>query len=87
VLNGILWILRTGAPWADLPTRYPSHQTCRRRFQRRVRAGVLRTVLEILAQALHDEGYLNLQQSTRWLVLTPRAAAFEAARFPPATSR
>ena len=26
VLNGILWILRTGAPWADLPGRYPSYQ-------------------------------------------------------------
>src|SRR4029453_17637649 len=24
VFNGILWILRTGAPWADLPDRYPS---------------------------------------------------------------
>ncbi|PLX51018.1 MAG: hypothetical protein C0611_09470, partial [Desulfobacteraceae bacterium] len=23
VLNGILWILRTGAPWKDLPPRYP----------------------------------------------------------------
>ena len=23
VLNGILWILRTGAPWKDLPDRYP----------------------------------------------------------------
>ena len=63
VLNGILWILRTGAPWADLPDRYPSHQTCHRRFQWWVRAGVLRTVLEILAQALHDEGYLNLQEA------------------------
>ncbi len=28
VLNGILWVLRTGAPWADLPERYPSYQTC-----------------------------------------------------------
>jgi len=28
VLNGILWMLRTGAPWADLPERYPSYQTC-----------------------------------------------------------
>jgi transposase len=27
VLNGILWVLRTGAPWADLPERYPSYQT------------------------------------------------------------
>jgi transposase len=26
VLNGILWVLRTGAPWADLPERYPSYQ-------------------------------------------------------------
>lgn len=25
VLNGILWVLRTGAPWADLPERYPSY--------------------------------------------------------------
>ncbi|MEO6443583.1 MAG: transposase, partial [Gemmatimonadaceae bacterium] len=28
VLNGVLWILRTGAPWKDLPDRYPSYQTC-----------------------------------------------------------
>ena len=31
--NGILWILRTGAPWKDLPQRYPPYQTCHRRFQ------------------------------------------------------
>jgi transposase len=24
--GGILWILRTGAPWGDLPDRYPSYQ-------------------------------------------------------------
>ena len=33
VLNGVLWVLRTGAPWADLPRRYPPYQTCHRRFQ------------------------------------------------------
>jgi len=27
VLDGILWVLRTGAPWADVPNRYPSYQT------------------------------------------------------------
>jgi transposase len=59
----ILWILRTGAPWADLPDRYPSYQTCHRRFQQWVRGGVLRGILEILAQALHDEGHLDLQEA------------------------
>ena len=63
VFNGILWILRTGAPWADLPNRYPSYQTCHRRFQQWVRSGVLQSVLEVLAQALHDEGHLDLQEA------------------------
>ena len=63
VLAGILWILRTGAPWADLPDRYPSYQTCHRRFQQWVRCGVLKDVLEVLAQALHDEGYLDLREA------------------------
>lgn len=32
VLDSILWILRTGARWQDLPTRFPPYQTCHRRF-------------------------------------------------------
>ncbi|HEY6529423.1 MAG TPA: transposase, partial [Cellvibrionaceae bacterium] len=28
ILEGILWILRTGAPWKDMPERYPPYQTC-----------------------------------------------------------
>ena len=63
VLNGILWILRTGAPWADLPDRYSSYQTCHRRFQQWVRSGVLKDILSVLAEALHDEGYLDLQEA------------------------
>jgi transposase len=35
VLNGVLRVLRTGAPWHDLPDRYPPYQTCHRRFQHR----------------------------------------------------
>ncbi|HID29082.1 MAG TPA: transposase, partial [Desulfobacterales bacterium] len=30
VFNGILWILRAGAPWKDMPQRYPPYQTCHR---------------------------------------------------------
>jgi len=47
--NGIPWILCTGAQRADLPHRYLSYQTCRRRFQEWVREGVLRGILEALA--------------------------------------
>ena len=34
ILNGILWVSRTGAPWRDLPERYPPYQTFYRRFKR-----------------------------------------------------
>lgn len=34
VLEGILWILRTGARWQDLPARYPHPSTCWRRLKR-----------------------------------------------------
>ena len=33
VMNGILWVMRTGAAWADIPSRYPSSSTCHRYFQ------------------------------------------------------
>jgi len=33
VLEGILWILRTGARWQALPNRYPSPSTCWRRLR------------------------------------------------------
>ena len=62
VLNGIFWILRTGAPWADLPGRFPSYQTCHRRFQEWVNSGTLRTVLEALAEDLRSRGKLDLSE-------------------------
>ena len=62
VLNGILWILRTGAQWADLPERYPPYQTCHRRFQRWVREGTLERILEALATDLKDRGKLDLSE-------------------------
>ena len=63
VLNGILFILRTGAPWADLPDRYPSYQTCHRRFQQWVRSGVMRGVLEALAEDLRSRGGFDLEEA------------------------
>lgn len=59
VLNGILWILRTGAHWADLPERYPPYQTCHWRFQRWVRDGTLERVLDAIARDLKERGKLD----------------------------
>src|SRR5690348_15252990 len=56
VLNGVLWVLRTGAPWADLPGRYPPYQTCHRRFQRWVEKGILPKVLAGLRRDLETRG-------------------------------
>ena len=39
-LEGILWVLRSGARWQDLPERYPSPATCWRRLQEWTRSGV-----------------------------------------------
>ena len=39
VLNGILWKLRTGAPWRDLPERYGPWRTAYARFARWQRDG------------------------------------------------
>jgi transposase len=63
VLNAVLWVLRTGAPWADLPERYPSYQTCHRRFQQWVRSGIVRGVLEALAEDLRIRGRLDVREA------------------------
>ena len=62
VLNGILWILRTGAPWKDLPERYPPYQTCHRRFQKWIEEGVLSAILEALAEDLEERGEIDLSE-------------------------
>lgn len=62
VMNGILWILRTGAPWQDMPDRYPSPATCHRRFQSWVESDVLERLLQALAEDLRDRGKLDLSE-------------------------
>jgi len=62
-LNGILWILRTGAPWKDLPSRYGAYQTCHRRFQQWQRSGVLDGILWALCEDLLARGELGLEEA------------------------
>ena len=62
ILNGILWVLRTGAPWHDLPNRYPPYQTCHRRFQEWVEKGVFEEVLRALVRDVKARGGLDLTE-------------------------
>lgn len=56
VLDAVLWVLRTGTPWADMPRRFPPYQTCHRRFQRWVNESVLPKVLAALRRDLEKRG-------------------------------
>jgi transposase len=53
VLSGIFWVLRSGAPWRDLPETYGARTTCYNRFVRWRRAGVWDRIMDALA-AGHD---------------------------------
>jgi transposase len=63
VLNGVLWVLGTGAQWAEMPEKYPPYQTCHRRFQAWVRDGRFVEALRLLARHLHERGKLNLDEA------------------------
>ena len=60
VLEGILWILRSGARWQDLPSEFPSPATCWRRLRRWEEQGLwLRVWRTFLAE-------LNERQQVKW---------------------
>jgi transposase len=53
VLNGIFWVLRSGAPWVDLPERYGPRTTVYNRFNRWRKAGVWDRLMDAIVKA-HD---------------------------------
>ena len=61
VLNGVLWVLGTGAQWRELPDKYPPFQTCHCRFQQWIREGKLEEALKRLATLLHEQGKLHIE--------------------------
>src|SRR5579859_7817821 len=63
VHNGIRWCYAPPLPGGDLPERYPSYQTCHRRFQQWVRSGIMRGVLEALAEDLQIRGRLDVREA------------------------
>lgn len=63
VFNGILWVLRTGAPWKDMPGRYPPYQTCHRWLQKWQKDGVFDAIMKALAEDLRKRGRINLKEA------------------------
>lgn len=54
VLNGIFYILRTGAPWRDLPERYGPYTTVYNRYNRWGERGVWKGIFDALAEDCED---------------------------------
>lgn len=54
VLDGILFVLRTGCQWKMLPKEYGSGSTCHRRFQEWVRIGVFQKLWVRLLKIYDD---------------------------------
>jgi transposase len=59
ILNGILWILATGAPWRDLPEHYGPWSTVANRFYAWQHSGLWDQVLTALQQAANEHGELD----------------------------
>ena len=61
-VNGVLWVLRSGAHWHDLPPRYGKYKSVHKRFSRWAKAGVWERVFDSLT-ADPDNDYLMLDSS------------------------
>jgi len=59
VLNGIFWVLNSGAHWRDMPSRYGKWETVYGRYRRWTREGLFDRILERLHVSLDDEGRID----------------------------
>lgn len=64
VINGILWRIKTGAPWRDIPERYGPWQTCWDRLTRWSRQGVWKRILAALQAMEEEEGTIDWEKAS-----------------------
>jgi transposase len=62
-IEGILWVLVTGARWKDMPRRFPSYATCWRRFKAWTEAGLWQKAWSRLVRKLDRLGRVDWEQS------------------------
>ena len=63
-LEGILWVLHSGARWKDLPRSFPSYVTCWRRFVEWSSAGVWDQAWRRLVEQLGRRGEADWSKDT-----------------------
>ncbi len=59
LLNGIFWILCTGAPWRDLPERFGPWQTVYDHFRKWRKGGIFARIIEVLQIKLDQRGLID----------------------------
>jgi len=59
VMNGIFWVLCSGAPWRDLPERYGNWKTIYNRFNRWSKSGVINSIFNKLLQILDENELID----------------------------
>jgi transposase len=63
VVEGILWILRSGARWQDLPEEFPSPSTCWRRLRDWEEQGIWLTIWRAFLAELNQREQLNWSEA------------------------
>jgi transposase len=61
--EGVLWVLRSGARWKDLPKCFPSPSTCWRRFRDWTEAGIWKQAWARLLRKLDCRGRIDWSES------------------------
>ena len=85
VLSGIFWILRSGAPWRDLPERYGPYTTSYNRFNRWRKAGVWDRIMDAASEAydgdiqMIDSSVVRVHQHAANVKKTPSFIVWAAA--------
>lgn len=74
VINGILWVLNTGAAWRDMPERFGAWQTIYHRFNTWTKDGTWQRIMQALLAKL------NRQRQVEWDLVAIDATQIRASR-------